>query len=201
MPSYKEMRIDVLPAKSQTVANGLLTLAVTDGVSQPKTYSGTIAWQRLPSTTSRTGTGEWAYVPLATSDTLSPSATTITSTDGPPPTEGSSVSTWDDIATEAQTTRVAMTQASKQILDTLEAFDQLNRKVAKMELLAPTDDDRITDYAWCPRCLGALVAPRIALSRVDNATHICSECGLAEFVESLSDDGMTPIAEWPVVPE
>jgi len=37
----------------------------------------------------------------------------------------------------------------------------------------------------CPSCTGAMVQPFVALSRRDNTTEICSECGQLEAMQDL----------------
>jgi hypothetical protein len=36
-----------------------------------------------------------------------------------------------------------------------------------------------------------------AISRVDNKTEICSNCGTDEALENFFGDGLTPISNWP----
>lgn len=43
----------------------------------------------------------------------------------------------------------------------------------------------------CPRC-GKEYTDYPAISRCDNKTEICSECGLAEALEDLAKLGFTP---------
>jgi hypothetical protein len=56
----------------------------------------------------------------------------------------------------------------------------------------------------CPRCLGDVpnTARRGeypgALSRADNATEICSDCGTHEALQDFFEGGCTPKAEWPI---
>lgn len=35
----------------------------------------------------------------------------------------------------------------------------------------------------CPRCLGDMWQPYVALSRLDNETDVCSQCGYEEAME------------------
>lgn len=60
----------------------------------------------------------------------------------------------------------------------------------------------------CPRCLGDV--PNTlhkgeypgALSRVDNATEICSDCGSDEAMTQFANKGLLqPISAWPLVGE
>lgn len=62
----------------------------------------------------------------------------------------------------------------------------------------------------CPRCRAEEFTPydapwtdgapaRPALSRLDNATYICSSCGTAEAMRDFTGRGPIPPAEWPVV--
>jgi hypothetical protein len=39
-----------------------------------------------------------------------------------------------------------------------------------------------------------------ALSRADNKTEICSDCGTAEAIEDYTHGGCTKVSEWPVAP-
>lgn len=56
----------------------------------------------------------------------------------------------------------------------------------------------------CPRCLGGIPnnlergAYPGALSRTDNKTEICSECGVAEALEDFCSSGHKPQTEWEV---
>ena len=51
----------------------------------------------------------------------------------------------------------------------------------------------------CPRCLGTLpVGYPGALSRVDNETEICSECGTDEAIIQYMDGFLIEIERWPV---
>lgn len=59
----------------------------------------------------------------------------------------------------------------------------------------------------CPRCSGYIpndVSPGAypgALSRTDNKTEICSECGTLEALEQhFSPNGLMPQSEWNVKP-
>lgn len=45
----------------------------------------------------------------------------------------------------------------------------------------------------CPRCTEMMPSRRAAVSRVDNETRVCSQCGLDEAVT-----GIVPIASWPI---
>ena len=49
----------------------------------------------------------------------------------------------------------------------------------------------------CPRC-GKDYDGYPALSRVDNATNICSACGTAEALEDFARVPLTPKSEWVV---
>lgn len=53
----------------------------------------------------------------------------------------------------------------------------------------------------CPRCRTNELPRFPALSRADNKTNICSECGQDEaWVQFTSEDhGVQPVATWPVV--
>jgi len=37
-----------------------------------------------------------------------------------------------------------------------------------------------------------------ALSRADNATYVCPECGTDEGRRAFSGDGIQPVTDWPV---
>jgi ribosomal protein S27AE len=37
-----------------------------------------------------------------------------------------------------------------------------------------------------------------ALSRIDNKTRICSDCGVDEALEDFFREGITPKSDWPV---
>ena len=51
----------------------------------------------------------------------------------------------------------------------------------------------------CPRCLGFLpIGYPGALSRVDNETEICSDCGTDEAIGQYLDGYLAPIEKWPV---
>lgn len=55
----------------------------------------------------------------------------------------------------------------------------------------------------CPRCLGFIpndILPGAypgALSRTDNATEICSDCGAQEAIEQAFGAGLRPQDKWP----
>ena len=55
----------------------------------------------------------------------------------------------------------------------------------------------------CPRCTHLIPNDDIpgaypgAISRVDNKTEICSDCGTDEAMENFFGDGLTPISNWP----
>lgn len=58
------------------------------------------------------------------------------------------------------------------------------------------------DQHTCPRCLGGIPndlergAYPGALSRTDNETEICSECGMLEGLEDWHGEGCKPQDEW-----
>lgn len=54
---------------------------------------------------------------------------------------------------------------------------------------------RPEDVDTCPRC-GTRHRMRLALSRTDNATYICSNCGTIEAMEDFTEGAPTPQAEW-----
>lgn len=43
-----------------------------------------------------------------------------------------------------------------------------------------------TDFEKCPICGGSIIPHTFAISRRDNKTHICSECGINEAIEDIS---------------
>lgn len=57
-----------------------------------------------------------------------------------------------------------------------------------------------TDHDKCPRCGIRNLPPTYpgALSRADNATEICSPCGLIEAMQQWTTNGMLiPVTGWP----
>jgi len=71
----------------------------------------------------------------------------------------------------------------------------------------PSKRHRVTEVPRpCPRCVQHSWIPRNespglypgALSRTDNATEICSECGEDEALLDHFDGGCQPQSEWPV---
>jgi hypothetical protein len=48
----------------------------------------------------------------------------------------------------------------------------------------------------CPRCGLDRMTRHPAMSRVDNATSICSECGTDEAISVFAGEGLLPIGEW-----
>ena len=58
------------------------------------------------------------------------------------------------------------------------------------------------DSNTCPRCLRGIPSDLMrgqypgALSRTDNSTEICSECGQLEAMEDFFGEGVTPQADW-----
>lgn len=58
------------------------------------------------------------------------------------------------------------------------------------------------DQHTCPRCLGGIPnndergAYPGALSRTDDKTEVCSDCGLAEAIEQVLLDKLLPQSEW-----
>ena len=59
----------------------------------------------------------------------------------------------------------------------------------------------------CPRCLGPVPSAEHvgeypgALSRTDNETEVCSECGRSEAMEQVFGSGLTPQSAWPIKTE
>lgn len=58
----------------------------------------------------------------------------------------------------------------------------------------------------CPRCVSNWIpcnespgAYPGALSRADNKTEICSECGQREALQDFFEGGCTPVVNWPVL--
>ena len=59
----------------------------------------------------------------------------------------------------------------------------------------------VTRRVICPRCQSQPlpVGYRGAMSRADNATEVCSECGVDEAMNQFTNGGYTePVEEWPV---
>ena len=55
-------------------------------------------------------------------------------------------------------------------------------------------DPRWYEPTVCPRC-GRLKPPQFpSLSRVDNHTYVCNDCGTDEAIGA----GLIPIEEWPI---
>lgn len=44
-----------------------------------------------------------------------------------------------------------------------------------------------TDFEKCPICGGSIIPHTFAISRRDNKTHICSECGTSEAVQDITE--------------
>lgn len=59
----------------------------------------------------------------------------------------------------------------------------------------------------CPRCMGFIPRNEVAgaypgaMSRTDNETEICSECGLEEALSGLARGGNGSQEDWPVKSE
>lgn len=49
----------------------------------------------------------------------------------------------------------------------------------------------------CPRCEGEM-SRYGALSRADNETQVCDDCGLEEAIEALHLGAPTPKTKWPI---
>jgi RNA polymerase subunit RPABC4/transcription elongation factor Spt4 len=45
-----------------------------------------------------------------------------------------------------------------------------------------------TQTLRCPRCDQRMYPPRVALSRVDNKTSICPDCGLDEAIKNWQEN-------------
>lgn len=54
-------------------------------------------------------------------------------------------------------------------------------------------------YNWIPNNLMPAEYPG-ALSRADNKTEICSDCGTSEAIEQYTHGECTEVSEWPVAP-
>ena len=109
--------------------------------------------------------------------TSSQSATITISTDG-----------LQAIGLSSVTTSGAMTEI-------MQALVQLDRDIARKELLRfNPETDAVGEYRFCPRCLGPIEEPHVALSRVDSATQICPECAVDEAMFR----GLVPLDEWPI---
>lgn len=52
----------------------------------------------------------------------------------------------------------------------------------------------------CPRCTHPM-SRHPALSRADDKTSVCSNCGLEEAIEIFSQGKCTKLDEWPLVPK
>jgi len=56
----------------------------------------------------------------------------------------------------------------------------------------------------CPRCLGDVPNTAYrgqypgALSRADNETEVCSDCGTDEAMQDFFEGGCTPKTNWPI---
>lgn len=56
----------------------------------------------------------------------------------------------------------------------------------------------------CPRCGGPVPNAEFkgqypgALSRTDNETEVCSECGTAEALQQFTGEGLTAQEAWPI---
>lgn len=65
--------------------------------------------------------------------------------------------------------------------------------------MVPMTDDqsRWTEPMQCPRCKTMIEGPKRALSRVDNATLVCSSCGHreGEWVFERPDHPLPPLTE------
>lgn len=59
------------------------------------------------------------------------------------------------------------------------------------------DIDATTAYI-CPRCGDYLQAPTVlnALSRVDNSTYICNQCGFGEAMLNMRNTELPPVDQW-----
>ena len=51
----------------------------------------------------------------------------------------------------------------------------------------------------CPRCLGPMPNHPGALSRADNQTEVCSQCGVEEALSQWAGQ-LAPVAAWPITP-
>ena len=57
----------------------------------------------------------------------------------------------------------------------------------------------------CPRCKDSWIPNNVepgaypgALSRADNKTEICSECGISEATQVFTNGECTPVSGWPI---
>lgn len=164
------MATRALPRSSHMNVDGRSTPAGTDGANSLSPLLVAIASKPLLLITYNPITGGWGNVPKATLGTLSQSVTTTISTVGLQPTARS----------------YALT-----LLDLLEQMEELDRKMARAEWLR--GGSTTGEYRWCPRCLGPMMNYP-ALSRVDNKSDICSDCGRDEAIGR----GMVPVEEWPI---
>lgn len=59
----------------------------------------------------------------------------------------------------------------------------------------------------CPRCMGYIPNAEFAgmypgaISRLDNKTEICSECGSLEAIEDYTEGSPRPMSTWAVQPK
>lgn len=100
--------------------------------------------------------------------------------------------------------------------DPNEHYESLRAKVMALplEVLAPLDPAGLTlpvtqatpvSAHNCPRCGGQIPnnespgAYPGALSRTDNTTEVCSQCGTDEAMQQFLDDNLTPQSDWPLV--
>lgn len=60
--------------------------------------------------------------------------------------------------------------------------------------------DKYEEVLLCPRCQVRLLPLGFpgALSRVDNKTEICSECGQDEALENWAGFNLSPTSTWPI---
>lgn len=78
----------------------------------------------------------------------------------------------------------------------------LMRRVTPPGVETPPALAEVKKYSRCPRCGGAIPNWERrgeypgAISRVDNQTEICSECGTMEAMEDFVGNGPMPIAKW-----
>lgn len=63
----------------------------------------------------------------------------------------------------------------------------MKSKTAKTIISAGCSDD-------CPRCGKHMQVPRKALSRLDNETYVCPDCGIDEAIEAYMNNGL--ITNW-----
>lgn len=95
------------------------------------------------------------------------------------------------------------TGGSVQVTKSAQALEALNRLRGALDPTHPSDPTP-TEHS-CPRCGGRVPNNETpgaypgALSRTDNITEVCSQCGTDEAMQQFLDDNLTPQSDWPLV--